>query len=144
MSGFGEWRATLGEGLLLAHWPKTALREGVNWEELWVLEGRHRAWGELVRSKLVLARTDDASAVAYANHVSGRSPDLTILAHAVKEREIQVSCAAVALHIACGNNAAAHGGRRLAPLPQSSRGRPVPRSRASQPFLRTGGCQVWA
>ena len=94
------WRATLGERLTQGHLSKTALRESVNWKDLWVLEGHLRLWGDLVRGKLVSARMDNAAAVAHANHGAGRSPDRTRPARAVKKREFRRSCTAAALPIA--------------------------------------------
>ena len=36
-SGACDWGAPLGEALIHGVWPKTELREGANWQDLWVL-----------------------------------------------------------------------------------------------------------
>ena len=81
-SGRSRWKAPLDEHLLQGHWPKPALREGVNRQKLRVLEERLRVWGEPIWRKLALVSMDNASAVVYATHGAGCSPNLTRLARA--------------------------------------------------------------
>ena len=60
------------------------MREGVNWEELWVLEKCFRVRSDLVRGKLALARIDNATAAAYADYDADRFADLSFMAVALK------------------------------------------------------------
>ena len=72
-AGTHGWGAPLGDSYIQGTWPKVALREGINWKELWVLKEALSHWQSCVGRKLVLVRMDSAAAVAYANHGAGRS-----------------------------------------------------------------------
>ena len=76
-----------------------AMREGINWGELWVMEESRRVWGDPVRGKLALVQVGDATASAYANYGAGRSPALTRAARGIKAEEIALRCTAVARHV---------------------------------------------
>ena len=80
--------SSLGDLYIQGVWSKVAFREGINWNELWVIMGALGHWRLNVKRKLVLARGDNATAVAYADHGAGRSGQLTMLARDIKEREV--------------------------------------------------------
>ena len=99
--------ASLGDSYIQGSGPKVAMREGINWKDLWALKEALSKWRTQVRRKLVLARMGNAAAVAYANHGAGRSSQLTRLAREIKEQEIVAECTAAAPHIAGKGNASA-------------------------------------
>ena len=66
---------------------KVAASEGVNWKELWVLEGALTQRPSFVGGKLVPTRQYNSAAAAYANHGPGRSPPLTRSVRRIKELE---------------------------------------------------------
>ena len=108
-------------------------REGIDWQELWAPQTALESWGGRLAGKLVLARMDSSTAVAYANYGAGRVARLTLLARSIKELEVPLGCTAVALHIAGRRNAAAEAlsrftirARGLDPYP---RGGPRPKFR---------------
>ena len=69
--------AALGNRFLKGSSTRLAMREGINWKELWALEESLQVRGDLVRGKLVLLRLDNATAVAYANRAAGWLAALT-------------------------------------------------------------------
>ena len=99
-SGTRGWGATLGAAFIRCAWPKTEMREGVNWKELWVLREPMKKRGPQMSGKLVLARMDSSAAVSYANRGAGRPPQVTTLPDDVKELEVSLRRAAAALRIA--------------------------------------------
>ena len=116
--------AVPGDRFNQSKWPKMGLREGINWEELWVLESASELRGEYLAGKLVLVRMDDSAAVSYANYGAGKVPRLTRLARSIHELVVPLCCAAVALHIACNRNSIAdalprffHSGPRFGSVP---------------------------
>ena len=96
-----------GERLSAMRTSEVAIREGITWKELWVLEDALIHWHGRVKRKLVPGGTDKATAVEFANHGAGRSSQWARLARGVEEYEFCRECAVVALHIAGSGNAAA-------------------------------------
>ena len=89
------------------------MREGVKWEESWVLRGPREQWGTQMPGRLVLARMDNLTAVAHANYGAGRSPQPAMLARDIEELVASSRCAVAALHIAGRRNAVADALSRL-------------------------------
>ena len=112
--------ASLGGLYIQGVWSKVAIREGMNWEELWALEEALGHWRPNAQRKLVLVRTDTATAVAYANHGAERSSRLIRVAREIKEHGIAPRCAVAALHVT-GRDSADAGA-----LPRSPIGKRAP------------------
>ena len=81
--------------------------EGINWEELRALRRALESRGGLLAGKLVFVRMGNSAAASYADYGAGRVPHLTFLARDVKEREVAIGCAVVALRVAGRDNAVA-------------------------------------
>ena len=96
--GFG---ASLGDRSFQGSRNRVAMRKGVNWEGLWVMEESRRVLGDLARGRLVLAQMDNATSVAYANHGAGHSPARARVARGIAVKEIALQYIVVALRISC-------------------------------------------
>ena len=71
---------SFGDSFIQGTWSKVALREGINWKELWVLKEALSNRRPAADRKLVLVRMATATAVAFAKHGASRSSRLTLLA----------------------------------------------------------------
>ena len=49
------WGAAFGDLYVQGRWAKLDRREGINWQELWVLKTSLESWGDRIAGKLVLA-----------------------------------------------------------------------------------------
>ena len=49
------WGAALGDLYVQGRWAKLDKREGINWQEMWVLKTSLEFWGDRIAGKLVLA-----------------------------------------------------------------------------------------
>ena len=92
-SGVHGRGATMGDAFIKGKSPMAKMREGVNWEELWVLKRSTEARGSQMSGKLVLAGLDNATATSCANYGAGWSPPLTMLACDIKELKVSSRCA---------------------------------------------------
>ena len=79
-SSIRGWGATLRDHFIQGKWSKLERREGINWAELWVLNRVLEAWRAMLNGKLVLARTDNSTAVTHAKYGAGGVSQLTALA----------------------------------------------------------------
>ena len=95
-AGSQDWGASLGDLYTQGMWSEVALQGGTNWRELRVLREALRHWRSSVKRKLVIVRMGDATTVAHANHGAGRSNQLAILVHLIREREVVSGRAAAA------------------------------------------------
>ena len=103
-SGLIGWGATFGDLYIQGPWPPEALREHINWKELYVLTRCLAEWGSLVEERLILVRMDNTTAISYANYGSGRVPSLTALAREIKSCERMHRCHIIALHVPGAEN----------------------------------------
>ena len=46
--------SSFGDQFIQGKWAKLGPREGINWQELWVLKAALEAWGDSLAGKLVL------------------------------------------------------------------------------------------
>ena len=63
----------LGDRFIQSACPKLWMREGVDWEELWVLKAALESRGECQAGKLALVRLGNSNAVAYSNYGAGKA-----------------------------------------------------------------------
>ena len=120
--------AACGDMYIQGKWSELDGREGINWQELWVLQTALESWSDRLAGKLVLACMNNSTAVACANYGAGRVSHLTQLARRIKESRAPLGCTAVALHTAGRRDAVADAlirftirARGLAPYPRRGR-----------------------
>ena len=97
----------MGDDFIQGRWSKLERREGFNWKELRAPNRVLDTWCAMLAGKLVLARMDNSTAVAYANPGAGCASQLTVVARKIKEREVAMGCSVAALHIAGRGNSVA-------------------------------------
>ena len=58
------WGASQGDSFMQGAWPKVETREGINWEDSWVLKDAPSGRRECAERVLVLVRKGDSTSVA--------------------------------------------------------------------------------
>ena len=91
--------ATWQDRWLSDSWPPELLSKHINWKELHAILSALKSWAPSLRKRVVLIKTDNSAAAAYANRGRGRSDDLTCLARNIKALELEFEFHLVTTHI---------------------------------------------
>ena len=106
---------TIDEKAFSRHWQPSEVNRSSNWKELRAVLEPWISQPELLRGKLVIAKTDNATAAGYANIGAGSSPQLAELARELKLIEVELGSFILCSHISGRYNSTADALSRLIP-----------------------------
>ena len=96
-------------------WQPSEINRSSNWKELRAVLEPWISHPELLRGKLVISKTDNATAAGYANIGAGSSPQLAELARGLKLIEVDLGSFVLCSHISGVCNSTADALSRLTP-----------------------------
>ena len=97
-------------------WSAEEEHRSSNWKELRALLEPWITHPDILRGKLVIMRTDNATAAGYANIGTGSSPQLAELSRQMKLIEVELGAFVLCSHISGVRNSTADALSRMAPL----------------------------
>ena len=93
------WGITMGDVYLQGVWSEAEVEKHINWKELKTYEIALDRLGPKLSEKIIYVKSDNAAALHYINSGRGRVKELSVLARAIRLKEVALSIESVAVHI---------------------------------------------